>query len=135
MNVIIDTPIWSDAFRKTSNKTLDTVKELKTLISNQQAIIIGPIRQELLSGYSDLTKFELLRNKLQYFENTTIQNSDFIKAAEFANICRSKGIQGSHTDFLICSVANRIDAPIFTLDNDFQHYQKHLPIKIYQPQY
>ncbi len=133
MKVIIDTPIWSDAFRKVSNKTLSSVTELKTLISDQRAIIIGPIRQELLSGYSDLAKFEQLRDKLHYFENTAIIDDDFIKAAEFANICRSNGIQGSHTDFLICAVASRIKAHIFTLDNDFQYYKKYLPINIHQP--
>jgi hypothetical protein len=37
---------------------------------------------------------------------------------------RKKGIQESHIDFLIYAVANRIEAQIFTNDNDFTNYQK-----------
>ena len=32
------------------------------------------------------------------------------EAAKFFNVCRSKGIQGSNTDFLICAVAVRFSA-------------------------
>ena len=46
--------------------------ELARLISGHQALIIGPIRQEILSGYSDAGQFALLRDKLAYFENTPI---------------------------------------------------------------
>jgi predicted nucleic acid-binding protein len=107
------------------------VKALEALITDQRVIIIGCIRQEVLSGYSDIRKFEKLDEKLKYFENTPIVDSDYIKAAEFSNLCRAKGVQGSHTDFLICSVAYRLQAQIFTTDNDFGHYQKHVPIQLY----
>jgi predicted nucleic acid-binding protein len=54
----------------------------------------------------------------------------FEKAAEFCNVCRSKGIQGSTIDFLICSVAHSENMTIFTIDNDFENYAKYLPIKL-----
>ena len=95
-------------------------------------MIIGPIRQEILSGYSDLRKFRTIKEKLSYFENTPILDTDYELAAEFSNKCRKKGIQGSHIDFLICGVANRTDMPIFTNDSDFMHYRKTIPIKFYK---
>jgi predicted nucleic acid-binding protein len=55
-----------------------------------------------------------------------------VKAAEFANICRGKGIQGSTIDFLICAVAALENLMIFTTDKDFENYRKHLPIRIIQ---
>ncbi|MBU4034792.1 MAG: PIN domain nuclease, partial [Proteobacteria bacterium] len=61
-----------------------------------------------------------------------IIDTDYEIAAEFSNKCRKKGIQGSHIDFLICAVANRIDIPIFTNDNDFMHYQKLISLKLYE---
>lgn len=131
MKVLIDTPIWSYALRTRKKEHQDEVEQLESLIKNQRALIIGPIRQEILSGYSDLKKFEKLKEKLSYFENSPIQDSDYESAAEMCNQCRKKGIQGSHIDFLICAVANRLDVPILTTDKDFVHYRKILSIKLF----
>jgi len=75
------------------------VKKLETLIIDQRVLIIGPIRQEVLSGYSEIKKFEKLNKKLKYFVNTPVIGEDYIEAAKFSNICQKNGIQGSHTDF------------------------------------
>jgi len=45
--------------------------------------LLGPIRQEVLSGYSDKKKFEALEEKLKYFENTQITDQDYVTAAKF----------------------------------------------------
>jgi predicted nucleic acid-binding protein len=133
MKVIIDTPIWSLAFRKKSrienNKTLDN---LINLMRNTQIVVIGSIRQEVLSGISDKNKFYEIQNKMSVFTDYILQTSDYEFAAECSNECRRNGIQGSHTDFLICSVAIKNDWEIFTEDDDFFEYEKYLPIKIYE---
>lgn len=130
MKVLVDTPIWSYAFRHERNHFTEQVKTFKNLISDQRVLIIGAIKQEILSGYSDLNKFAKLVDKLKYFENSEILNEDFIQAAKFSNICRSNGVQGSPVDFLICAVSFRLNASIFTTDKDFTHYQKHIPIEL-----
>ena len=132
MKVLVDTPIWSYALRTPNKKYQKDIDQLKSLIRDQRALIIGPIRQEILSGYSDLRKFKKLKEKLSFFENTPIQDIDYESASELCNQCRKKGVQGSHIDFLICAVAKRIDVPIFTTDVDFLHYQKVISIKLYQ---
>lgn len=95
-------------------------------------MIIGAIRQEFLSGYSDLKKFELLKQKLDSFPNTLMADEDYIQAAKFSNTCRAKGIQGSHTDFLICAVATCLEIEILTTDKDFDLYMQYIPIKLYR---
>ena len=132
MKVLVDTPIWSYALRTRNIHHQYEINQLTSLIRDQRALIIGPIRQEILSGYSDLRKFRKLKEKLSYFENTPIQDIDYESAAELCNQCRKKGIQGSHIDFLICAVAKRIDVPIFTTDMDFSRYQKIVSIKLYE---
>jgi len=132
VKVLVDTPIWSYALRTRNNKYHYEINQLTSLIRDQRALIIGPIRQEILSGYSDLRKFRKLKEKLSHFENTPIQDIDYEFAAELCNQCRKKGIQGSHIDFLICAVAKRIDVPIFTTDMDFPRYQKIISIKLYE---
>lgn len=131
MKVLVDTPIWSYALRSRNKEYQTEIGKLTSLIRDQRALIIGPIRQEILSGYSDLRKFRIIREKLSYFVNTPILDTDYEMAAEFSNKCRKNGVQGSHIDFLICAVANRADIPIFTNDKDFGHYQNIISIKLY----
>ncbi len=94
--------------------------------------MLGPVKQELLSGYSDKPRFNKLNHKLSYFENTPIVDDDYVQAAMFSNTCRSRGVQGSHIDFLICAVAFRLKSEIFTTDKDFSYYTKHIPIQMFE---
>ncbi|HMW49489.1 MAG TPA: PIN domain-containing protein [Cellvibrionaceae bacterium] len=130
--ILVDTCVWSIALRGGKAKDAQITEALTQLIDDNQAKIIGVIRQELLSGYSDKQSYERLKAKLKYFPNEPILDSDYETAAEYANFCRTKGIQGSHTDYLICAVAIRARLKIFTTDKDFSNYSKHLPIAIYQ---
>jgi predicted nucleic acid-binding protein len=131
LKVLVDTCIWSHALRAKKTEFEALVKQLEALITDQNVAMIGAIRQEVLSGYSDPKKFETLKTKLSYFENTPVLDEDYITAAKFYNECRKNGVQGSHIDLLICAVAVRLDIPIFTSDKDFGFYQQHLPIKLY----
>ena len=131
MNVIVDTVIWSLALRR--NEPDERIwQELTQLIEEQRVLLLGPVRQEILSGYSEESKFELLRSHLSCFANEPVLDEDYIRAAQYHNLCRCKGIQGSHIDFLICSCAVRLQAAIYTRDQDFQQYRKVLPIFLYQ---
>jgi hypothetical protein len=132
LKVLVDTPIWSYALGSQNIEYQSEIDALTSLIRDQRAIIIGPIRQEILPGYSDLRKYRIIREKLSYFKNTPILDGDYELAAESSNKCRKKGVQGSHIDFLICAVASRIDIPIFTNDKDFEHYQKIIPVKLFE---
>ncbi|MCF6300667.1 MAG: PIN domain-containing protein [Proteobacteria bacterium] len=130
MKVLVDTPIWSYALRSKNPKFSQQVNNLIELIKNNNVLIIGVIKQEILSGYSDSNKFTKLEYKMTSFENTPIFDADYIQAAKFSNKCRSKGVQGSPIDFLICAVAFRVGVSIFTTDKDFTFFQKHIPIEL-----
>lgn len=104
--MLVDTCIWSHALRAKKTEFEPLVKQLEALITNQGVVMIGAIRQEVLSGYSDPKKFETLKTKLSYFENTPVLDEDYISAAKFYNECRKNGVQGSHIDLLICAVGH-----------------------------
>ena len=95
--------------------------------------MIGPVRQELLSGIKNQIQFQKLRNHLRAFPDLEVTTRDYETAAEFFNLCRGKGIQGSNTDFLICAIAVHHKIPIFTTDEDFTLFQPYLPITLYTP--
>jgi len=132
MKVLVDTPIWSAAFRrKSENKNTNVISNLIELIQNRRIAIIGPVRQEVLSGISDRKKFYEIKDKMSFFYDYSIVTDDYEFAAECSNECRRNGIQGSHTNFLICAVAIKNGWEIFTEDADFFEYEKHIPIKMY----
>ncbi|XOF35107.1 MAG: PIN domain-containing protein [Candidatus Electrothrix sp. YB6] len=131
MKVVIDTVIWSLALRRTEPDE-HVCQELARLIEEQRVLLPGPIRQEILSGYSEESRFERLRKHLSCFDNEPVLDEDYIRAAQYHNLCRRRGIQGSHIDFLICSCAFRLQAAIYTRDQDFQQYSKVLPVLLHQ---
>jgi len=132
MKIIVDTCVWSQALRRNSLKDELIIKELTELIKDVRVQLIGPIRQEILSGIKSEKQFTELRDYFSAFQDLTIEEADYEKAAEFFNICRKKGIQGSNTDFLICAIAFHRDFEIFTIDKDFENFQKYIPINLYK---
>ena len=132
MKVIVDTSVWSHAFRRDHLVDAPETLELRRLIRDFRATIIGPIRQEILSGIPNARQFTTLRGLMSAFVDEPLTAEDYERAASFFNRCRAKGIQGSHVDFLICSVAASRGRPIFSTDKDFAGYAKVLPIKLYK---
>ena len=151
MQVLVDTSVWSLALRrapaaalavtsdvasvgtlKTTARTHEqaAVSTLRDLISDGRACMVGAIRQELLSGIKSAQQFGALSAALKGFEDIALLQSDYELAAEFFNTCRSKGVQGSQTDFLICAAASIRKLPILTTDQDFVLYSQHLPIDL-----
>lgn len=133
MKVLVDTSVWSLALRRKRRSTPPQAEQLRQLISDRRVQIIGPIRQELLSGIRDEAQYDLLERHLAAFPDLPITTNDYVTAAQFFNSCRAKGVQGSNTDFLICAVAVRNRLAIFTTDKDFQQFAKHLTITLYSP--
>lgn len=131
MRVLVDTNVWSAALRRRGSAPSPVVRELRRLIQDRLVDIIGPIRQEVLSGIRDASHFSALEEYLADFQDLDLATEDYVTAARFFNVCRAAGIQGSHADFLICAVAVRYGLAVFTLDGDFSNFEKHVPIALY----
>ncbi|MBN1997302.1 PIN domain-containing protein [candidate division KSB1 bacterium] len=132
MKIIVDTSVWSLALRRGEQDTSHIIRELSELIKEVRVQLIGPIRQELLSGIKRAKQFDELKLYLSAFPDLPLETQDFEKAAGYFNTCRRNGIQGSNTDFLICALANTHGFEIFTTDKDFLNFQKYIPINLYQ---
>jgi predicted nucleic acid-binding protein len=132
LNVIVDTTAWSVALRRAGAPPGGTVQELTTLINEGRVVMVGAIRQELLSGVRAREQFRKLRDRLRAFEDLPLDHVDYENAGACFNECRAKGVQGGDTDFLLCAAGLRRDLPIFTADGDFQHYQRVLGVKLHR---
>jgi predicted nucleic acid-binding protein len=134
MKVIVDTSVWSLALRRDKQESDSTVHEFRRMIQDHRVQMIGPIRQEILSGIRSESQFKKLQKHLKSFPDLPAVTEDYVTAAKYFNSCRSKGIQGSNTDFLICAIANRSKSSIFTTDKDFELFSKHIQIVLHRAQ-
>ena len=131
MNIVVDTSVWSLALRRQRSSTAAQALELAELVREGRAALLGPVRQELLSGVSIAKQYETLREHLRAFPDVALESEDYEEAAAFFTRRRAKGVQGSNTDFLICAAAARRQFAILTTDSDFTHFAKLLPIQLH----
>ena len=135
MMVLVDTSVWSLALRR---KDTDlgpgeqaVAEALRELVREGRAQIVGPIRQELLSGIREEQSFRKLRDYLRAFDEPRLDVQDYEEAARMNNVCRTRGLAGSAVDFLICAVAHLRNWQVFTTDRDVARYAKVLPLRLY----
>jgi hypothetical protein len=131
---IVDTPLWSLAFRRPPSRLnpreLFLKDKLGELIREGTAVLMGPVRQEVLSGIRDDEKFHVLREVLRALPDPALGIEDYEEAARAFNTCQRNGIAGSDTDFLICALAVRRGWEVLTTDGDFQLYAKRLAFRL-----
>lgn len=135
--ILIDTSIWSLALRRRRGDLNAAerrhVQEWQRLVREGLVTLIGPIRQELLSGVRGDEAWERLRHALRPFPDLPLATADYERAAHFFNRCRARGVAGSSVDLLICSASARHDAPIYTTDADFSRYAAVLGVQLHLP--
>ena len=132
MKVIVDTSVWSLSLRRQKQQNNSIANRLGDLIADGRVVLLGAVRQEILSGIKHQKQFEKLRDRLKAFLNPELDVEDYELAAEYFNICRRHGVQGANTDFLICAAANRRNYEIFTTDKDFINFSQYLSIVLTQ---
>lgn len=131
MRVLADTCIWSEALRKKSGRT-EVIERLKSLIEDDRIVLVGAIRQEILSGIREEAVFKRIEKRLDAFPDLALTKFESVMAARIANRCRSNGIQGSSVDFLLVAAAINHGCSIFTTDLDFEQFESTIPeLKLY----
>jgi predicted nucleic acid-binding protein len=135
VKVLVDTSVWSLALRRKSGdlnpQEYRLTEHLADLIRDDRVMVIGPIRQELLSGIRSAVIFERLKRRLRHYDDEPLTSADYESAAEFGNTCRTAGISGSAIDFLMCAAANRRGVAILTTDRDFSRYAATIPVRLH----
>ena len=121
MKVIVDTCVWSLSLRRRDLTRMNAqdkqmLAQLREAIKDGLAIIIGPVRQEILSGIRDRAQFTKTVGLLDPFLDEDVMSSDYVEAARLYNLCQDNGIQCGPVDILICAVAARNQYGILTSD-------------------
>lgn len=121
MKVLVDTCVWSLALRRKNRIALSEgeqrmVASLAEAIQDGRVAMIGPIRQEVLSGIKDMAQFEKLRSALEAFTDEQLTTLHYEEAARLFNLCRGRGVECGPVDILVCAVAAREHWTILTSD-------------------
>ena len=122
MKVLVDSCVWSLALRRRkgiaglSADERHLVETLSEAIRDGRVAIVGPVRQEVLSGIKHEEQFEKVRQRLEAFADEPIESADYVRAARMDNLCRRHGVQCGEVDMLLCSVAVHNGWTILTTD-------------------
>jgi len=131
--IACDTSALSQFLRRSPDTQNDVALQVEKLIDSNELALFGIVRQELLSGVKLPAHFERIDLTTRALPLFFADDEDHTTAARFFNTCRSKGIQGSPIDFLICAMAVKRKFRIYTTDPDFELYEPIIPIELYRP--
>ena len=108
MKIIVDTCIWSAALRRTKQVQSAAIEELRCLITDHRVQMIGPIRQEVLSGIRDALQFKRLSQHIASFPDQPILTEDYVMAAKIAGTSElrivTRHMLPSFTSYLIVNL-------------------------------
>ena len=130
--VLIDTNIWSTFFRRNKPEDQKLRANLEMLMQENRISMIGPIRQEILTGIKEYNKFLVLKEYMQAFEDEPISTEMYEFGAKIANDCMRNGIAISTVDATIVSVIATHGFEIYTNDQDFMRYKTVIQFNQYQ---
>lgn len=134
--VVVDTSALSLLMRRAQPGRLSAAEtavrgEVSRLATAGDLVLIGMVRQEVLSGIFNNQRFTTVRVALRAFRDHPVAREDHERAAEMFTVCRRAGIQGSVVDYLVCAVAERLGAPVLASDVDFERYASVLPVRLH----
>ena len=132
MGVIVDTSVWSLALQRRNPVDNPETEALIELIGKGTAIMIGPVRQEILSGVRYTVQFDRLKSALSAFPDEPVKSNDFVEAARICNKCLDAGIVIGNTTCLIGAIAIAREMEILTIDQEFQKLTSVMKVPLYQ---
>lgn len=134
MTLLVDTSVWSLAFRRDADAAVPQVEALRTALDGSDLIVTtGFILQELLQGFAGPRARKELLEKFAALPLLVPDRMDHVDAAQLRNRCRRAGVQMGTIDALIAQLCIRHDLTLLTTDGDFLLAAKHCPLRVWQP--
>jgi predicted nucleic acid-binding protein len=110
VTLLVDTSVWSLAFRRDADLRAPQVEALRAALHRGDAIVTaGLIPQELLQGFAGPKARKELLEKFSALPMLVPDRTDHIDAAELRNRCRRAGVRIGTIDALIARLCARID--------------------------
>jgi len=134
VTLLVDTSVWSLAFRRDADSAAPQVEALRAALAGDHTIVTtGLVLQELLQGFSGAKAHNELVAKFAALPMLTPDRADHIDAAALRNRCRRAGVQLGTIDALIAQLCIRHDLSLLTTDGDFALAAKHCALRVWKP--
>lgn len=133
MAILVDTSVWSLAYRRDTPPDVPEVGMLRSaLTGGDDVVTTGMILLELLRGFVPARAQETIRAAFDVLECIEPTRHDYVEAASVGNTCRRAGVQLGSVDALIAQLAIAGDHTILTTDNDFHLAAQHVELRVWQ---
>jgi predicted nucleic acid-binding protein len=113
--VLLDTSVWIDAFR---GKTLHILEVTRTLLSEDNVLICGPVVFEINRGLRQKERTRVLP-LFDALVHLSFDERIWKLAGDLDAKLRKKGVTIPPMDILIAQVSIHYSVPLFTLDEHF----------------
>ena len=124
--VIADTSIWINAQRMPESS--DGL-EFWSLFDRREILIVGPVFAELLQGSRTQREFDALLSHIDALDYLEIDRDTWQIVARIRRHLSKRGCQIGFSDSITAALSIQHDAPIYTLDGDFERVPE---LKLYR---
>ena len=132
MSLLVDTSVWSLAFRRDAAAVAPEVQALVAALTGSEVVVTtGLVLQELLQGFTGPKAATDIVARFSALALIQPDRDDHIAAAGLRNKCRRAGVQLGTVDALIAQLCIRNDLTLLTCDQDFTHAAKHCELKVW----
>jgi len=133
MSLLVDTSVWSLAFRRDAEQSAPEVLALRNaLLGAEQVFTTGLILQELLQGFAGPKARAQLLERLGALAFLQPDREDHIEAADVRNRCRRRGVQVGTMDALLIQLCRRHGLTLLSTDRDFEAAARHVDFGLWR---
>lgn len=132
MSLLVDTSVWSLAFRRDGQQGAPEVSALRAALQGaDQVFTTGLVLQEVLQGFAGPKNRDQLVERLSVLAFLQPDKQDHIAAADIRNACRRRGLQIGTIDALLIQLCQRYDLTLLTTDKDFQTASRQVDFRLW----
>ena len=134
MALLVDTSVWSLAFRRDADPKSPHVAALRTALGGAETIVTtGLVLQELLQGFAGARAHRDIVERFAALALVIPDRDDHIGAADLRNRCRRAGVQVGTIDALLAQLCIRHELQLLTTDQDFTLAARHCTLRVWSP--
>ena len=110
--IIPDSNIFIDFWK-------NPTKEIEQTFENEEIILCGVVRAELLQGAVSVKNFNQISEELDSFQGVNLEAGDWGRLGEILYLLRTNGLTVPLADAIIAAVAIKYGIPVWTNDKHF----------------
>lgn len=134
MSLLVDTSVWSLAFRRDGSTATAEVEVLRAALEGARLVVTtGVVVQELLQGFAGPRDRQRLLERLEALSYVAPDREDHVAAAEVRHACRRHGVQIGTIDALLVQLCRRHGLELLTTDRDFAAARSHVAFDLWSP--